>query len=103
VRYGLIESLRQNYSVALMCRVLKVSESDFHARRSHPPCERERENERLEEEILATHQRTRETYSAKRLHSDLADNGVQTTPYRVQTLRKKLDLRCKPKRSKPRI
>jgi putative transposase len=31
------------------------------------------------------------------LHHDLADHGVQTTPYRVRTLRKKLGLRCKQK------
>ncbi len=41
---------------------------------------RDRENARLEIEIQAAHQRTRETYSAKRLHSALVDHGVQTTP-----------------------
>lgn len=81
MRYGLIESMRQRYPIALMCRVLDVFESGFHARRVRPPCERVRENARLEVEILAAHQRTRETYSAKRLHRDLADHGVQTTPY----------------------
>ncbi len=95
MRYGLIESMRRSYPVALMCRVFNVSESGFHARRARPPCERERENARLEVEILAAHQRTRETYSAKRLHHDLADHNVQTTVYRVRTLRKKLGLRCK--------
>jgi len=50
VRYGLIESMRRSYPVALMCRVLDVSESGFHARRARPPCERERENARLEVE-----------------------------------------------------
>jgi putative transposase len=98
VRYGLIESMRQTYPVALMCRVLNVSESGFHAWRIRPPCERERENARLEIEILSAHQRTRETYSAKRLHSDLEDHGVQTIPYRVRALRKKMGLRCKQKR-----
>ncbi|MBA3754724.1 MAG: IS3 family transposase [Nitrosomonas sp.] len=83
MRYGLIESMRRSYPVALMYRVFNVSESGFHAW--------------LEVEILAAHQRTRETYSAKRLHHDLADHGVQTTPYRVRTLRKKLGLRCKQK------
>lgn len=47
--------------------------------------------------MLAAHQRTREIYSAKRLHHDLADHGVQATPYRVRTLRKKLNLCCKQK------
>ncbi len=97
MRYGLIESMRRSYPIALMCRVLDVSKSGFHARRARLPCDRERENARLEIEILAAHQRTRETYSAKRLHHDLADHGVQTTPYRVRTLRKKLNLRCKQK------
>ncbi|MBY0474925.1 MAG: hypothetical protein K2Q13_07690 [Nitrosomonas sp.] len=63
-----------------MCRVLDVSKSGFHAWRIRPPCKRDRENSRLEIEILAAHQRTRETYSAKRLHSELTDYGVQTIP-----------------------
>ena len=69
MRYVLIESVRPIYSVTLMCRVLDVSESGFHAWRIRPPCKRDRENSRLEIEILAAHQRTRETYSTKRLHS----------------------------------
>ena len=72
MRYGLIESMRRSYSIGLMCRVLNVSESGFHAQRTRPLCKRKRENRRLEIEILAAHQRTRETYSAKRLHHDLA-------------------------------
>ena len=97
MRYGLIESMRRSYSIGLMCRVLNVSESGFHAQRTRPLCKRKRENRRLEIEILAAHQRTRETYSAKRLHHDLADHGVQATPYRVRTLHRKLGLRCKQK------
>ena len=62
VRYGLIESMRQIYSVTLMCLVLDVSEE------STPTCERE--NARLEVEIPVGYQRTRETDSAKRVHRD---------------------------------
>jgi putative transposase len=89
--------MRQSYPIVLMCQVLDVSESGFHARSSRPLSKRNRENARLEIEILAAHHRTRETCSAKRLYHDLADHGVQTTPYRVRTLRKKLNLRCKQK------
>lgn len=81
MRYGLIESMRRRYPIALMCRILDVSESGFHARKARPPCDRERENARLEIEILSAHHRTRETYSAMRLHRDLADHG-----YTVHTL-----------------
>ncbi len=68
MRYGMIDTLRQQYPVALMCRVLDVSESGFHAWNTRPPCEREQKNARLVIEILAAHQRTRETYGVKRLH-----------------------------------
>jgi len=98
VKYRQIESMRQGYPVALMCRALGVSECGFHAWQNRMPSRRSLENARLEVEILAAHRRTRESYSAERLHSDLADHGVQVSPYRVRTLRKKLGLRCKQKR-----
>ena len=94
----MIDTLRQQYPVALRCRVLDVSESGFHAWNTCPPCEREQKNARLVIEILAAHQRTRETCGVKRLHSELVDQGVQITAYRVRALRKKLNLRCKQKR-----
>lgn len=81
-----------------MCRTLEVSESGFHAWAIRPLSARKLENARLEVEVLAAHQRTRETYGAERLHSDLADHAVHITPYRVRMLRKKLNLRCKQKR-----
>lgn len=84
MRYGLIESMRRKYPIALMYRVLDVSESGFHARRARPPCERVRENTRLKIEILSAHQRTRETYSAMRLPRDLADH-VMILPQLVKT------------------
>ena len=75
--------MRRSYPVALMCRVLDVSKSGFHARKARQPCDRERENARLEIEILSAHQRTRETYSAMRLHRDLADHGIHSAHFTV--------------------
>lgn len=90
--------MRQSYPVALMCRSLGVSECGYHAWQGRPLSRRSLENARLEVEIQAAHRRTRESYSAERLHSELADHGVQASPYRVRKLRKKLGLRCKQKR-----
>ena len=98
MKYGMIDTLRQQYPIALMCRVLNVSESGFHAWSTRPSCERKQNNTRLAIEILAAHQRTRETYGVKRLHSELVDQGIRITAYRVRVLRKKLNLRCKQKR-----
>jgi putative transposase len=97
VKYVQIEEWRQDHPVAVMCRVLEVSESGYHAWRQRPPSARSVENARLEAEIKAAHQRTRETYGPERLQSDLADHGVKATVYRVKRLRSKLVLRCKQK------
>ena len=98
MRYARIENLRQHHSVAMMCRLLEVSESGYHAWRRRPPSAHQQENLRLETEIKAAHQRTRETYGPERLQSDLADHGIQTSVYRIKRIRTRLGLRCKQKR-----
>ncbi len=98
MKYGRIEELRQAYPIAAMCRVLGVSESGYHAWRKRPPSMRAQANARLEVEIKAAHERTRQTYGAERLQADLADNGVQAGISRIRRIRKKLGLRCRQKR-----
>jgi putative transposase len=98
VKYGHIESLRQRHPVAALCRVRNVSESGYHAWRRRPPSARAREEIRLETQIAAAHQRTRETCGPERLQADLSDHGVQVGLHRIKRIRKKLGLRCKQKR-----
>ena len=98
MRYARIEELRQHHPVATMCRILEVSESGYLAWRQHPPSARRQENLRLETEVKAAHQRTRETYGPERLQSDLADHGIQTSVYRIKRIRTRLGLCCKQKR-----
>ena len=98
MRYGRIDELRQAYPIAAMCRVLNVSESGYHAWRKRPPSKRALANVRLEIEIKAAHERTRQTYGPERLQADLADNGVEVGISRIKRIRKKLGLRCRQKR-----
>lgn len=98
MKYGQIESLRLQYPIAFMCRIFEVSESGYHAWRIRPPSARAREEARLEAEIAAAHQRTRETCGPERLQSELLDNGVRVGVHRIKRIRKKLGLRCKQKR-----
>jgi putative transposase len=93
-----MEAWRQQYPVALMCRVFEVSESGYYAWRDRPLSPRTQDNARLEIEIRAAHQRTRETCGPERLQRDLADHGIQVGVDRIKRLRKKLGLRCKQKR-----
>jgi putative transposase len=98
VKYGRIKEWRKDYPVAALCRVLKVSESGYYAWVARPPSPRSRENARLEQEIKASHQRTRETYGPSRLQCDLADYGIFVGIDRIKRIRRKLGLRCKQKR-----
>ena len=98
MKYGRIKEWRKDYPVAALCRVLKVSESGYYAWVTRPPSSRNRENARLEQEIKASHQRTRETYGPSRLQRDLADYGIFVGIDRIKRIRRKLGLRCKQKR-----
>lgn len=98
MKYAGIEQLRHQHPVAVLCRVMNVSESGYHAWRKRPPSARQQEAVRMETEIRAAPQRTRETYGPKRLQSDLADHGVTASVDRIKRIRRKLGLRCKQKR-----
>lgn len=63
-----------------------------------PPLPRAQANARLEMEIKAAHQRTRQTYVPERLQADLADHGVKVGVHRIKRIRSELGLCCKQKR-----
>lgn len=69
--------------------------SGYYAWLGREPSKRDQENARLELEICAAHQRTRETYGPERLKDDMGKYGIKTTVYKVKSLRKKLGIRCK--------
>jgi putative transposase len=78
----------------MLCRVLSVSASGYHASRGRSPSRRAKEEVRLEAEIRAAHLRTRGTYGPERLQRELAAHGVQVRTHRIKRLRRKLGLRC---------
>ena len=98
MKYDRIETMRQDYPVTLLCRVFEVRASGYYAWRKRPTSPRAKENARLEVEIAAAHERTRQTYGPERLQQDLLDHGVQVGVHRIKRIRKKLNLRCKQKR-----
>jgi len=90
--------MRPEYPLGVLCRVLGVSASGFHASQSRGPSRRAQQEARLEIEIRAAHQRTRQTYGPERLQRDLAAHGVLVGVHRIKRLRRKLGLRCKQRR-----
>jgi transposase InsO family protein len=87
-------TLRTQYPLTILCRVLDVSRSGYHAWRIRRPSKRAQENARLEVAIHAAHVRTRQTYGPERLQAELRDDGFMAGVCRIKRLRKKLGLRC---------
>ena len=90
--------MRQDYPVPPMCRILGVSVSGYYAWRKRSPSKRARQEARLETEILAAHQRTRESFGPERLQKHLERHGVYVGVCRIKRLRRKLGLQCRQKR-----
>ncbi len=90
--------MRFKYCIEAMCRILRVSKSGYYNWLHRKPSKRDREEGRLEVEIKAAHQRTRETCGPERLQHELKEQGVEVGICRIRRIRKKLGLRCKQKR-----
>ena len=69
--YSFIDAEKATYPVSMLCRVMKVSRSGYHAWKDRPPSKRARENAALTERIREIHHRSRETYGYPRVHAEL--------------------------------
>ena len=95
----MIEVEKASYPVSLMCRVLGLGRSGFHAWRSRGPSRREREEGALLERIRDVYVRSRGTYGSPRVQRELLRQGVAVGHGRVERLMREHGLRGrKPKR-----
>jgi transposase InsO family protein len=86
VRFAVIRAHAQEFNILVLCRVLGVSRSGDYAWRQRPPSARERADDELAQLIRATHQRSRGTYGAPRIHAELQAQGRQVGRKRVARL-----------------
>jgi len=93
-----MKGMRFRYCIAGICEILKVSRSGYYQWLHRELSKRVQEEGRLEVEIKAAHQRTRETCGPERLQHELKEHGVKVGICRIRRIRKKLGIRCKQKR-----
>ena len=86
MRYLFIEREKANHSIVMLCRVLRVSCSGFHAWRKREPSARAQEDAVLTERIVTIHEQSRQTYGAPRIHAELAAAGIRCGTKRVARL-----------------
>ena len=85
--FGFIAAKKAEHSIALMCRVLDVSRSGFHAWQARKPSLRALEDRRLTERILEIHQANRHVYGSPRVHAELVlGDGERVGRKRVERL-----------------
>ena len=81
-----------------MLRVLEVSSSGYYDWKSRPQSKRAQEDEALKEKIHKSHEDSRQTYGARRIQSDLIDDGHTVSRTRVRRLMKEECLESKVKK-----
>jgi putative transposase len=84
--FRFIAAERANHAISLMCRVLGVSRSGFHAWERRGPSERAVSDAYLIERIRVMHKRSRDSYGARRIFLDLRDEGIRVGKKRVERL-----------------
>jgi putative transposase len=84
--FRFIAAEKANYPISLLCRMLGVSRSGFHAWECRPPSDRALADAWLSERIRVIHAESGQTYGARRVHAALRHRGVRVGRKRVERL-----------------
>jgi putative transposase len=89
--------------VGHLCELLHVSRSGYYRWRQKRPTQRQREDDRLADQIAAAHKASRGNYGSPRVVQELRDQGVRTSRRRCARLMRQQGLRGRKKhRRRPR-
>ncbi len=86
MKYEFIAEYAQVHSVALMCKVLKVSRSGYYSFARGDKSAREMANEKLLEQIRSVHNDSRESYGSPRIFRELKAKGESCGRHRIARL-----------------
>lgn len=85
--FGFVLARKAEHSIALMCRVLEVSRSGYHAWAARVPSARAVADAALDTQIAAIHAGSLKTYGSPRVHAELAlEHDVHVGRKRVERL-----------------
>ena len=86
-KFRLIEAEKANHSISLMCRMLGVSRSGYHAWQRRAPSDRALSDAWLLERIREIHSQNRGVYGSPRVHAELRlAHGIRVGRKRVERL-----------------
>ena len=77
MKFAFVQNHCRRWPISVMCRVLGVSRSGFHAWRRRAPSARAQRREQLASQARAVHEAHRGVYGSPRVHQVLLAQGVQ--------------------------
>ena len=86
MKFGVIERLRREHLVQLMCGLFGVSASGYYAWRQRPESKRSREDRELLRKIRVQHKQSNGIYGSPRIHHALINQGERCSRKRVERL-----------------
>lgn len=91
--FRFIDAEKALYSISLLCRVLGVSRSGYHAWSRRPPSSRSVEDSTLIVRIHEVHESSRRTYGYPRVHAELNSLGIECGRRKVARLMREAGIR----------
>lgn len=102
--FRFIAAKRAEHSIQIMCRVLEVSRSGFHAWAKREPSARAIADQALSGRIAEIHADSMKTYGSPRVHAELRlEDGVHVGRKRVERLMRRAGLSGQVKRRRGKI
>jgi putative transposase len=87
-----IDADKEQYRVARLCRVLRISRSGYYAWQRRGVSERSAHDVVLAAKITSIHAESTGTYGVPRIHAELRDQGIRISRRRVARLMRELGL-----------
>jgi putative transposase len=88
VKYAFIASMRREYRVRTLCRVLQVSASGYYAWRTRPTSLSAQKNDQLVIEIKRVHEEAKKAYGSEKTWKALTIQGIACGKHKVARLRR---------------
>ena len=98
MKYAFIKSNQEIFTVTRMCDMMDVSSSAYYSWLKRPESARSLEDKRQGEKVKRIHERSRETYGARRIREEMIEDGEQISRTRTRRLMKQQSLESKSRR-----
>jgi len=86
IKYAFIKEYSREYSVVVLCKVMKVHRSGYYQWLHQPISDREQENQKLLATITELYKESGGVYGHRNIHKDLKELGIHVNRKRVARL-----------------